>query len=314
MLNKEEISVQPVELGESHFSTGKYHLLDIVFRRWSLLLQDTLYTEMDLMVDVSSENVEKMRFENFFKSISKQPMYIFETLNKSRGLFLIDNSFFLQFVLKTKAEKKIGSSSLDRLMNEHQKDLLSLILPMVDDFEKSWLNIAEVKINLNRVTIYPHRAEVMLPYEYCFVGRVKLSLRDIQSEIMICLPYSGVEPVLSSLDRTRVLAPESLEYYFPHVKQHFLDSLERTEHSVVAEIGMADLSETKGKLEIGQVIPLQSKDGLVTIKINGTPVLQGNTGESDGHYSVLVTRGLEEKKPSSIKQNREFKQVKWPSQ
>jgi len=314
MLNKNNISVDPFELGESHFTTGKFHLLDIVFRRWSILLQDTFYSEMDLMVDVMSENVEKMRFEDFFRSVSKQPIYIFETLNKSRGLLLIDNSFFLQLVLKTKAEKKLGSSSLDRLMNEHQKDLLSLIRPMVDEFEKSWLNIADVKIDLNRVTIYPHRAEVMLPYEYCFVGRVKLSVKNIQSEILLCLPYSGLEPVLSSLDRTRVLAPESLDYYFPHVKQHFKEILERTEHSVVAEIGKADLSETKGKLQIGQVIPLQSKEGLVTIKINGRPVLQGNTGESDGHYSIQVVRGIEEKKPSSIQQNREFKQVTWPNQ
>ena len=314
MLNENEVTLHPLELGESHFSTGKFHLMDIVFRRWSALLQDTFYSEMDLMVDVSSENVEKMRFEKFYKSFTKQPIYIFETLNKSKGLFIIDNSFFIQLVLKSKAEKKIGSASLDRLMNEHQKDLLSLIRPMVDDFEKSWLNIAEFNINLNRVTIYPHRAEVMLPYEYCFVGRVKLSVKDIQSDILLCLPYSGLEPILSSLDSKRVLAPESLGYYFPHVKKHFTDILKKTDHSVVAEIGKADLSETNGSLEVGQVIPIQTKDGLVTVKINGTPVLKGNTGESDGHFSIQVIRGIEEKKPSSIQQNREFKQVIWPNQ
>ena len=32
---------------------------------------------------------------------------------------------------------------------------------LLDDFEKSWLNIANVNLNLNRVTIYPHRAEVI---------------------------------------------------------------------------------------------------------------------------------------------------------
>ncbi len=314
MTKKDDISVESLELGETHFLSGKFHLMDIVFRRWSNLLQNTFYSEMDLMVDVLSENVEKMRFENFFSSLSKQPIYIFETLNKSKGLLVIDNSFFIQLVLNTKVEKKLGSASLDRLMNEHQSDLLSLIRPMMENFEESWLNIAEVNINLNRVTIYPHRAEVMLPYEYCFVTRVKLSVKDIQSDILLCLPYSGLEPVLSSLDRKKVLAPESLDYYSPHVKQHFLNILEKTEHSVVAEIGLADLSETEGELKVGQVIPLHSKDGLVTLKINGKPVLQGNTGESDGHYSVQVVRGIEDKKPSSIQQNREFKKVLWPSQ
>ena len=65
---------------------------------------------------------------------------------------------------------------------------------------------------------------------------------------------------------------------------------------------------------MGQVIPLQCKDGLVTVKINGKPVLQGNTGESEGHYSIQIVRGVDEKKPSSIKGSREFKKVSWPNQ
>ena len=79
MNKKDEISVESIELGETHFLSGKFHLMDIVFRRWSNLLQNTFYSEMDLMVDVSSEKVEKMRFEDFFKYVSKQPIYIFET-------------------------------------------------------------------------------------------------------------------------------------------------------------------------------------------------------------------------------------------
>jgi len=90
-------------------------------------------------------------------------------------------------------------------MKEHQKDLLALVQPMIEDFEKSWLNIADVELNLNRVTIYPQRAKVMLPYEYCFVGSVRLSVQDIQSEILLCLPSSGVDPLLSHLENKKVI-------------------------------------------------------------------------------------------------------------
>ena len=314
LLKNNEIQVEPIELGESKFSSGRFNIMDIVFRRWSSLLQDTLYSKMDLIFDVTSENVEKMRFEKFLRSVSKQPIYIFETFNKIKGLLVIDNSFFLNFVLNTKVDNKLGGSSLDRMMKEHQKDLLALVKPMLDDFEKSWLNIAEVKLKLNRVTIYPHRAEVMLPYEYCFVGCLKFDVNDIKTKILLCLPFSGLEAVLSHNERKKLLAPESMEYYIPHIKQHFLDILEKADHSVVAELGKADLSEIKGNLEIGQVIPIQIKDDLVTIKINGTPVLQGETGESDGFYSVKVIRGIEDKKPSGINKKRKFNQIKWPNQ
>ncbi len=313
MLHQTDIPVKPYELAEAQFNTGRFHIMDIVFRRWGALLQETLYAKMGMMLEVSTENVVQLRFEKFLDSVKKQPIYIFETLNHSRGLLLVDKSFF-DLALNGKAEPTEDSLSLIQMMKENQQKLLKLISTMIDDFEKSWLNIAAVELKLNRVTIYPSRANVMLPYEYCLAGRVQLSLNGIQTSIQLCLPYAALESVLRSFENKKLLEPESMVYYFPQVKEHFKDLLEKTEYSVVAELGKADLRAAKGKLEKGQVLPLLNKDALVTIRINGTPTLKGSSGESSGHYSVQVIRGTEDKKPSAIQQKREFKQVSWPTQ
>lgn len=313
MLHQTDIPVKPYELAEAQFNTGRFHIMDIVFRRWAALLQETLYAKMGMMLEVSTENVVQLRFEKFLDSVKKQPIYIFETLNHSRGLLLLDKSFF-DLALNGKAEPTEESLSLVQMMKENQQTLLKLVSTLIDDFEKSWLNIASVELKLNRVTIYPRRANVMLPYEYCLAGRVQLSINGIQTRIQLCLPYAALESVLRPLENKKLLEPESMVYYFPQVKEHFKDLLEKTEYSVVAELGKADLRAAKGKLEKGQVLPLLNKDGLVTIQINGTPALQGSSGESSGHYSVQVIRGTEDKKPSAIQQKREFKQVSWPTQ
>lgn len=313
MLHQTDIPVKPYELAEAQFNTGRFHIMDIVFRRWGALLQETLYAKMGMMLEVSTENVVQLRFEKFLDSVKKQPIYIFETLNHSRGLLLVDKSFF-DLALNGKAEPTEDSLSLVQMMKENQQKLLKLISTMIDDFEKSWLNIAAVELKLNRVTIYPSRANVMLPYEYCLAGRVQLSLNGIQTSIQLCLPYAALESVLRPFENKKLLEPESMVYYFPQVKEHFKDLLEKTEYSVVAELGKADLRAAKGKLEKGQVLPLLNKDALVTIRINGTPTLKGSSGESSGHYSVQVIRGTEDKKPSAIQQKREFKQVAWPTQ
>ena len=78
MLHKTEIAYKPIELAETKYSTGRFHLMDVVVRRWSSLIQETLYERIGVMFDVSVQNVEQHRFEEFFKSISKQPIYIFE--------------------------------------------------------------------------------------------------------------------------------------------------------------------------------------------------------------------------------------------
>ena len=348
MLHKTEIAYKPFELAETNYSTGRFHLMDVVVRRWSSLIQETLYERIGVMFDVSVQNVEKHRFEEFFSSISKQPIYIFETHNQSRGLFLVDNAFFNVYVLKnyseeialdpdkdyshgglvgglydtikneiTSAGSKMGGEKvlkrqpLVQLMREHQKSLLALVRPIINDFERSWLNIAPVELNLNRVTIYPYRAKVMLPYEYCLLFSIKLSSGEFNSNFSLCLPLTGIDPLLTPTEKNKLIEPESMEYYFPHVKKHFNDLLDNMEYSVVAELGSTDLSGIHGRIEEGQVLPLENRDGTVTIRINGSPVLKGTTGESDGNYSVRVIRGIDDKKPSSIQQNREFKQADW---
>ena len=313
MLHQTDIPIKPFELAETQFNIGRFHIMDIVFRRWATLMQETLYAKMGMMIGVTAENVVRMRFENFLDSVEKQPIYIFETLNHSRGFLLVDKSFF-DLALNGRVDSNAEDLSLVKMMKKNQQKLLKLVVMLIDGFKKSWSNIAEIELKLNRVTIYPSRANIMLPYEYCFAGRVKLSLNDFQTNIQLCMPYAALVSVLRPLENKKIIEPETMAYYFPQAKEHFKDLLEKSEYSVVAELGKADLRETKGKLEKGQVLPLLNKDGLATIRINGTPALQGCTGESSGHYSVQVIRGTDEKKPSTIQQKREFKQLAWPTQ
>ena len=69
MLHRTEIPVTPYELAEAQFNTGRFHIMDIVFRRWATLLQETLYAKMGMMLEVSTENVVQMRFEKFLDSL-----------------------------------------------------------------------------------------------------------------------------------------------------------------------------------------------------------------------------------------------------
>ena len=176
-----DIPIKPFELAETQFNTGRFHIMDIVFRRWATLLQETLYAEMGMMLDISAENVEKMRFGKLLDSVEEQPIYIFETLNNGRGFLLVEKSFF-DLSLNWKVDNTSEELSLVKMMKENRQTLLKLVSTFIDCFEKSWKNIAEVELKLNRVTIYPRRANVMLPYENCFSGRIQLIHEDLQTK------------------------------------------------------------------------------------------------------------------------------------
>ena len=176
-----DISIKPFELAETQFNTGRFQIMDIVFRRWATLLQETLYAEMGMMLDISAENVEKVRFGKLLDSVEEQPIYIFETLNNGRGFLLVEKPFF-DLSLNGKVDNNSEELSLVKMMKENRQPLLKLVSTLIDCFEKSWKNIAEVELKLNRVTIYPRRANVMLPYENCFSGRIQLIHEDRSEE------------------------------------------------------------------------------------------------------------------------------------
>ena len=113
-----DIPIKPFELAETKFNTGRFNIMDIVFRRWATLLQETLYAEMGMMLDISAENVEKVRFGKLLDSVEEQPIYIFETLNNGRGFLLVEKPFF-DLSLNGKVDNTSEELSLVKMMKEN---------------------------------------------------------------------------------------------------------------------------------------------------------------------------------------------------
>ena len=65
MLHKTEIAYKTFELAETKYSTGRFHLLDVVVRRWSSLIQETLYERIGVMFDVSGKTLNSIDLRNF---------------------------------------------------------------------------------------------------------------------------------------------------------------------------------------------------------------------------------------------------------
>ena len=114
LFNQDDIVTKSFELAETEFNTGRYHIIDVVFRRWASLLQEALYAKIGIMYEVSAENVVQMRFEKVLDSVEKQPIYIFETLNHSRGFLLVEKLFFDLILNGTLESSSDGEVALQR--------------------------------------------------------------------------------------------------------------------------------------------------------------------------------------------------------
>ncbi len=307
-----QIKVVDYSLVEAHLNTGRFCWMDIIARRWALLVQETLYAELRVMCEVEAKPVIWIRFEDLLREVQEMPIFIFDINRQGKGLFLFEKGF-VRFI--TSPRDKEGSHSnvhLEELMKNHQKRLLSLVRPMMQDFEKSWLKIGSFQLELKRITTHPKRAQVMLPFERCLLVRVQLRVGEINTELTLCLPFSELQSQLTVMEDKRVLAPESLEHYHERLEQTLLRRLCETEHTVTAELGSVDLRKSGGRLQEGDVLPVDT-NGKVTLSINGEASFQGPLGASAGKYSVQVSNRIPRKKPSAVKQDQEFETMQWSS-
>jgi len=298
MLHQEDqCEVSPQDIIEAQFHTGRFRWVDVVMRRWAYLLEETLFEELDVIFDqVEPVHVEWMRFSDFFKDIVVQPIYIFETEHRGKGLLLLENSF-ANACMDQNPEELLKNSplNLDTLNGEKLKRLRATLDRMLADFEKSWLRIADVSVALKKITTHPFRARVMLPFERCLVARMKFHTGTSSSQLSLCFPYSSLHPILTQLEDHKVIPPESVEHYHPEIEEHFKELLQDASHEMVAELGNVDLRAMGSSIALteGQILPI--KNSKLTLNIKGAPVLVGKAGESSGKRSVQVTAPFEDK-------------------
>ena len=310
------IAVDEHEIIESEIETGRFQWLDIVMSRWAHLLEDTLYEQLHSVFEVETETVEWVRFGNFIKNVGNQPIYIFETENQGKGLLIVENRF-AQACLDRNPETLAETHNLDlRQFNpEKQQELLSVLSSLIQDFEKSWEGIGNVRMQLKKITTHPLRAKVMLPFERCLLGKVSFRFPDFHSGLTICLPYASLHPLLSKLEQRKVLAPESMDHYHHEIEEHFKSLLHNHRYTISAQMGVVEIKSigTNSPLYEGKVLPLNALNtGEVAICINHEPVMTGETGNSNGKFCVQVTGKFDEKKKSTQSTQKQFHAIKWP--
>ncbi len=297
----DNIEVEPYEIGEAEYETGRFAWMDIVSRRWASLLETTLYEQLGLLFDVQAQQVVWMRFGNLLQHVRTQPIYILEVNQTARGVLILDNAFVQSTMAKHIPEGQ--DVDLEQFMSQSHGTLQKLLESMGQDFEKSWTRINDFSLRFKRVTTSKHRARVLLPHERCLILRLTFQTADSgASEVILALPFTAMHKTLRRLESGKVLAPESVDSYYEGIEEQLQRLLTGAQHELVAEMGTVDLREAGGTLRPGQVLPLHNSGGKVLVRLNGRPALIAKMGQSQKHYAVQVLSWEPARLGSALKQ------------
>ncbi|HIL87913.1 MAG TPA: hypothetical protein EYM25_04240 [Deltaproteobacteria bacterium] len=315
----DQIGVERYDLVEAKVSTGQFRWMDIALHRWAALLEQTLYREMNRLFEVTPETVYWERFGNVLSQVAHQPIYIFECNEQKRGLLLLDEGFAYSMMSRKIPGLAEQQLSLEEFLGKYQKEMQSLLVHILRDYERAWEQIDRMALKLKRVTTHQHRARVMLPFERSLVCPILLKHASSdgkgtirqggQSRILLCLPYAAMDNVLTRLNPRKVWSPTSIEDSSTAPKGEFNSLLMEQKYDVVSEVGTVRIQSTGKSLKAGQVLPVENYNGQITLRINGVSMFTGSMGTSNGKLAVRVSRLVNDKRPSAVRSSTEFQPI-----
>jgi flagellar motor switch protein FliM len=300
---------------EAEIETGRFRWMDVVLHRWANQLESTLFDQLHSVFEIIPDHARWERFGKVLENLHEQPIYIFETEGRGKGLLILDNLMANACIERDPDTiEQLAPLEVDDLTSETQKELFDIVSQIMHDFEACWTRIGEVQVHLKRITTHPMRAKVMLPFERCLLGTLHFRMGAFESTLTICLPYAALHPLLSKLDEKKVIAPESMDHYHDEIEEYFQDMLMEARYSVTAELGTVALkgSANESLLYEGKILPLNTPyPNKVIVRINDHPMLLGDAGNSNDKFCVQISEQFDEQKQTTQSSQKTFRNLEW---
>ncbi|MBW2061124.1 MAG: flagellar motor switch protein FliM [Deltaproteobacteria bacterium] len=281
---------------------GRMPTLEIINDRFARLLRATLSSALRKVIDVSSFSVDMIKFGEFMRSLPvPTSLHIFK-MDPLRGhgivvietklvFNLVDNFFGGAGLSFIKIEGRDFTAIENQLINK-------VILMALTDMEKAWNPVHPISLSFVRSETNPQFASVVAPTEVVIVIKFEVELEQSVGTLIICIPYSTIEPIRSKLYAG--FQSDQLEMDHAWIDR-FIERVRQAEVEISVELGRVNLSGRELlNLKTGDVIQLQQNvDHPLTARVAGVPKFRGHTGLHKGSKAFQIINEIKESKPQT---------------
>ncbi|MEW6266644.1 MAG: flagellar motor switch protein FliM [Thermodesulfobacteriota bacterium] len=270
---------------------GRMPTLEIINDRFARLLRTTLSGSLRKVIDVSAFSIDMIKFGEFMRALPvPTSLHIFKVDPlRGHGIMVIETKLVFNLV-----DNFFGGSGRSFIKIEGrdftaiENKLINKVIRMaMDDLEKAWNPVHPLKLTYVRSETNPQFASVVAPTEVVIVIKFEVELEQTVGTLIICLPYSTVEPIRSKLYAG--FQSDQLEVDHEWINR-FIDQVREASVSVVVELGRARVSGGHLlNLKVGDVLTLEHDvNQPLLIKVEGVPKFKGFPGVSRGNKAVQI--------------------------
>ena len=276
---------------------GRMPVLEIVNDRFARLATNNLANTMRKRVDINPISIDMSKFGDFMRSLPVPTSLSIFKMDPLRGNAILVVDSRLVFAL---VESFLGGSGSQPKVEG--RDFTPIEQAIVDrvvrialaNLEDSWRPVHEVHLELVRSEVNPQFAAIVPPSDVVIVITFEVELENAIGSLIVCLPYSTLEPIRSKLHAS--FQSERLEIDHVWVSR-FKERLLETPVELLVRLGKTKITGRQLlNLEEGDLLLLNTdEEDLLECEVEGVLKYFGTPGKVKANRAFQITQTIEPK-------------------
>ncbi|MDR2368645.1 MAG: flagellar motor switch protein FliM [Deltaproteobacteria bacterium] len=274
---------------------GRMPTLEIINDRFARFFRQTMSTALRKVIDISAFSIDMIKFGEFMRALPvPTSLHIFKAEPlRGHAIMVIETKLVFNLV-----DSFFGGSGRGYIKVEgrdftpiESRLIVKVIKMALADLEKAWNPVHPLTLSYVRGETNPQFASVVAPTEVVLVVKFEVELEQTVGTLIICLPYSTIEPIRSKLYAG--FQSDQLEVDTAWINR-FIERVREAEVSLKVDLGQATITaEELMNLTEGDIIMLNHdvKEPL-DVRVEGVPKFKVFIGTSRGQKAVRVVSDI----------------------
>jgi len=264
---------------------------DVINERLSREIRVTLSNLLQTNLDVSASPFDTLKFSEFVRSLPvPTSLHIFrmEPL-RGNGLIIFESQLVYNLIDTFFGGEALGKARVEgREFTAIEEVMIKkAVVAVLDNIQASWAPIEDVTITLTRSEMNPQFTAIVLPTDIVIVTRFEIELEQSAGNLVVCYPYSMIEPLRKKLSSGVQAEAEEVDTNWSRaIKDVILNSTV----DMRIQLGRAEITGEKLLyMQKGDVIQLDNSAGEpLTCYVDGLEKLRGYAGVQRGVQAFKI--------------------------
>jgi len=176
---------------------------DVINERLAREFRTTLSSLLQTNVDVSANPFDTLKFSEFVRSLPvPTSLHVFrmEPL-RGHGLVVFESQLVYNLIDTFFGGEALGKARVEGREFTRIEEVMikKAVISVLKNIEVSWTPIEQVKASLIRSEMNPQFTAIVLPTDLVIVTRFEIELEQAAGNLVVCYPYSMIEPLRNKL-------------------------------------------------------------------------------------------------------------------